>query len=72
MRLLTTQSKEAKLSIISRLSASLLKKTTTKKYDMSFFSPLTNAWDDGTPAEEEVQLIRNARTSGTTRVLADF
>ena len=34
---------------------------------MSFFDGLSNAWDDGTPAENVIEQIYNARTSGETR-----
>ena len=61
MLLLSTQSKEVKLDIISRLSASLTRKNKVKKDDMSFFDGLTNSWDDGTPAEEEIARIMSAR-----------
>ena len=57
MRLLSLQSKEEKLVIINRLSASLLKKKRRKSADMCFFDGLTNAWDDGTSVEEEVKRI---------------
>jgi hypothetical protein len=63
MRLLSTQSKEVKLDIISRLSASLTRKNKAKKDDMSFFDSLTK-WDYGTPVEEEVARIKAARHSG--------
>lgn len=72
MRLLSTQSKDVKLDIISRLSASLTKKDKRSKSDMSFFNGLTNSWDDGTPAEEEIARIRAARLSGQTRKLVEF
>ena len=72
MRLLAPQSREVKLDLISRLSASLIKKTRKSHNDMSFFDQLTNAWDDGTSAEEEIACIKKARTSGVTRTLAEF
>ena len=61
MRILSTQSNEVKLDIINRLSASMMR---NKPIDMSFFDGLTNAWDDGISPNEEIQKIRNARTSG--------
>ncbi len=65
MRILSTQSNEVKLDIINRLSASMMRNNKRKKpIDMSFFDGLTNAWDDGK--------IRNARTSGLTRIIDDF
>ena len=59
--LLAPLSKEVKLDIISRLSASLTRKSAAKKADMSFFDGLNNSWDDGTPVEEEIQHIHEAR-----------
>lgn len=70
--MLAPLSKEVKLGIISRLSASLTKKAVRKRTDMSFFEGLNNSWDDGTPAEEEISRIHEARTSGMTRHLVDF
>ena len=65
MRILSTQSNEVKLDIINRLSASMMRNNKRKKpIDMSFFDGLTNAWDDGISPDEEIQKIRNARTSG--------
>lgn len=72
MRLIAPTSNKVKLSIISRLSESLVKRPSKKKVDMSFFDGLTGAWADETPAEEEVKRIREARTTGCTRQLADF
>ena len=62
MRLIAPTSNEVKLSIISRLSESLVKRSSKRKVDMSFFDGLTGAWEDGTPAEEETRRIRKART----------
>ena len=70
--MLAPLSKEVKLGIISRLSASLTEKSVRKRTDMSFFDGLNNSWDDGTPAEEEISRIHEARTSGITRHLVDF
>lgn len=65
MRILSTQSNEVKLDIINRLSASMMRNNKRKKpIDMSFFDGLTNAWGDGISPDEEIQKIRNARTSG--------
>ncbi len=72
MRLIAPTSNEVKLSLINRLSESLVKRPSKRKVDMSFFDGLTGAWIDGTPAEEEVERIRDARTTGCTRQLADF
>ena len=72
MRLLSTQSKEVKLDIISRLSASLTRKNKAKKDDMSFFDSLTNSWDDGTPVEEEVARIKAARHSDDFDILKEL
>lgn len=73
MRILSTQSNEVKLDIINRLSASMMRNNKRKKpIDMSFFDGLTNAWDDGISPDEEIQKIRNARTSGLTRIIDDF
>ena len=72
MRLLSTQSNDVKLAIISRLSESRTKKKKKTDNDMSFFDGLINSWDDGTPAEEENARIRAARLSGQTRKLAEF
>ena len=72
MRLLASQSNEVKIDLISRLSASLARKTHKKRKDLSFFSPLTNAWDDNVPEEDEIAHIREARTSGTTRKIIEF
>jgi len=40
--------------LISRLSASLIRKTHKKRKDLSFFSPLTNAWDDNVPVKDDI------------------
>jgi hypothetical protein len=71
-RLMASQSNQAKLDMINRLSAALMKKSKAKKADMSFFDGLTNAWDDNVTAEEEVKRIYAARTTGETRKLVDF
>ena len=63
MRLLSTQTKEVKLDVISRLSASLNRKAERSNTDASFFDGLNNSWDDGTSVEEEINRIHEARTS---------
>lgn len=70
--MLVPLNKKMKLDIISRLSASLAKKAESRKTDLNFFDGLTDAWDDGTPVEEEIRRIHEARTSGTTRNLVEF
>lgn len=72
MRMLSPMSSEMKLNIINLLSASMMKKEKRKKVDMSFFNGLSNAWDNGVSTEEEMQAIRNARTSGTTRTIDEL
>ena len=72
MGMLAPLRKEVKLDIISRLSESLTKKVERRKTDMSFFDGLNNSWDDGTPVEEEIRHIHEARTSGVTRDLIEF
>ena len=72
LSMLAPLNKEVKLDIISRLSASLTQKTERRKVDMCFFDGLNNSWDDGTPVEEEIKQIQEARTSGLTRSLVEF
>ena len=71
MRLLSPLSDEAKLSIINRLSASLLTKG-KRKDDDCFFAGISGAWDDGVSVEDATAAIRESRKSGRTRVLEDF
>ena len=71
MRLLSPLSDEAKLSIINRLSASLLTKG-KRKDDDRFFAEISGAWDDGVSVEDATAAIRESRNSGRTRVLEDF
>ena len=71
MRLLSPLSDEAKLSIINRLSASLLTKG-KRKDDDRFFDEISGAWDDGVSVEDATAAIRESRNSGRTRVLEDF
>ena len=71
INLLAAQSREVKLDIISKLSASLTHKL-KKDNAENFFDGLTNAWVDGTTAEDDIKYIHEARTSGLTRSLADF
>ena len=63
-----------KISIINRITAMMMKKDRKEKKqaDMSFFDGLSNAWDDGTPAENVIEQIYNARTSGETRKIIEF
>ena len=63
MRLLSPLSDEAKLSIINRLSASLLAKG-KKNHDDHFFAGISGAWDDGVSVEDATAAIRESRNSG--------
>ncbi len=73
MRLIAPLSEDTKISIINRITAMMMKKDRKKKQaDMSFFDGLSNAWDDGTPAENVIEQIYNARTSGETRKIIEF
>ena len=63
MRLLSPLSDEAKLSIINRLSASLLAKG-KKNDDDHFFAGIGGAWDDGVSVEDATAAIRESRNSG--------
>lgn len=71
MRLLSPLSDEAKLSIINRLSASLLAKG-KKKDEEGFFVGISGAWEDGVSVEDATAAIRESRNSGETRFLDDF
>ena len=70
-RMLMPLERNIKLTIISRLSASLVENEASKT-DSGFFDGLTGAWDDGVSPEDEAASIRSARTQGATRVLEDF
>lgn len=61
-----------KITIINKLSASMLENTGSNKKDLSFFDGLNNSWSDDISPEEETASIRNARMSGKTRVLEEF
>ena len=63
MRLLSPLSDEAKLSIINRLSASLLAKG-KRNDDDHFFAGISGAWDDGVSVEDATAAIRESRNSG--------
>lgn len=71
MRLLSPLSDEAKLSIINRLSASLLSKG-KKNDDDNFFADISGAWDDGVSVEDATASIRESRNFGLTRILDNF
>ena len=58
-----------KITIINRLSASLLEKNDASKKDMSFFDGLSDSWCDNKSPEEETASIRPARCQGKTRNL---
>ncbi len=59
--LLKDLSSEIKLDLISRLSASLLKRKTTD--DAHWFSEFAGQWKDSRSADEIVSDMREARTS---------
>lgn len=61
-----------KISIINRLSASILEKENPTKNTMAFFDGLNNSWCDNISPEEETASIRASRTQGKTRVLEEF
>jgi len=71
MRLLSPLSDEAKLSIINRLSASLLAKG-KRNDDDHFFAGISGAWDDGVSVEDATAAIRESRNFGETRIIDDF
>lgn len=61
---------EMKLSIINRLSKSMLVKDNGAVAD---FADLSSAWkEDGLSPEEEADLIRGARSTGNTRSIAEW
>lgn len=73
MRMLSPLSDEVKLDLIHKLSASLLtKKTKTKTDNVDVFANLTGAWDDSVSPEEEMDIIRKSRRSGTTRIIDEW
>ncbi len=61
-----------KISIINKLSASILEKENSAKTNMSFFDELNNSWCDNVSPEEECDSIRNSRVSDKTRILEEF
>ncbi|MBR4372923.1 MAG: hypothetical protein IKO57_08260 [Treponema sp.] len=61
-----------KITIINKLSASILEKDDSAKEDMSFFNDLNNSWCDDISPEEEADSIRASRTQGKTRILEEF
>ncbi len=61
-----------KISIINRLSASILENSDSTKTNMSFFDGLNNSWCDNVSPEEETAFIRASRTQGKTRILEEF
>ncbi len=64
--------KSIKISIINRLSASILEEEESSKTGMSFFDGLNNSWCDNISPEEETSSIRSSRTQGKTRLLEEF
>ena len=61
-----------KITIINKLSASMMENTDSNKKNLSFFDGLNNSWCDNISPEEETDSIRKARISGKTRILEDF
>lgn len=76
MKLLAPLSSEVKLDLISKLSESLKNKVSHTENKVSksdgFFDTLSSAWDDGTSVEEEMQIIKDSRTSNRTRKIDKF
>lgn len=74
MKLLSPLSPDIKLDLISKLSESLKEKISAKSVSHSsdFFNALSGAWEDDIPAEEEIKLIRESRTSNKTRKIIDL
>lgn len=76
MKLLAPLSSEVKLDLISKLSESLKNKVSHTENKVSksdgFFDTLSGTWDDGTSVEEEMQIIRDSRTSNRTRKIDKF
>ena len=61
---------EMKISIINRLSHSMLVKENDTVSDFSDFS---DAWkNDSLSPDEEAEMIRDARTSGVTHTVIDW
>ena len=61
-----------KITLINKLSASILEDSADNKKNLSFFDGLNNSWCDDISPEEETSSIRNSRMSGKTRILEDF
>lgn len=61
-----------KITIINKLSASMMENAESNKKNMSFFDGLNNSWCDNISPDEETASIRNARLSGKTRILEEF
>ncbi|MBQ7984804.1 MAG: hypothetical protein IJ250_04115 [Bacteroidales bacterium] len=70
MRFLNPLSSEIKISLIKRLSESLLDQTAFEEDfapDDDIFSEFSSSWQDGLSARQETELIRNARQFNATR-----
>ncbi len=61
-----------KITLINKLSASILEKSKQTKKNMSFFDGLSNSWCDDISPEEETAAIRAAMVQGNSRILEDF
>lgn len=72
MKMLAPLSRDIKLSIISRLSASLIEERKRHRAKDSFFDGLTGAWIDDVSPEAETERIRSSRVSGVTRNIQTF
>ena len=71
LRILLPLNSDMKLAIINRLSASMLTKKKKKK-NRDFFDGLNNSWCDGVSADDEIAMLREARTFYNTRVIEEF
>ncbi|RHO65854.1 hypothetical protein DW083_19995 [Parabacteroides sp. AF48-14] len=73
MKILSPLSDEIKLDLISKLSASLLRKRSrVKSLDTNLFSGLSGAWEDDLTPEEETELIKGSFRSGSTRIIKEW
>lgn len=64
---------ETKRRLIELLASSLTFKETSQDYDQKLLRQIAGAWeDDGQTAEEEIAQIREARTQGVTRNIAEL
>lgn len=75
MRILEPLNPTLKLDIIGRLSESLKNKATHAAKAASysdFFDELTGAWEDDRSVEDEMEIIRESRTSNQTRKIEEF